>query len=172
MNARLQVAFYTLAFGAAATTAAQAALPARPAPAGVHSIDDASGGRIIVGGVGPVTGPGDAFRAGLRRVRGYFSSMQLESVVRSKDGTLTIGLFRARLGAQDVSGLALSAYRPGPRRSPCCSTFVVACGNRCRNSSRICRAYGQRRKYRIHPHEPAGTSRRSRRECTPFGPSR
>jgi len=113
MNVRLRVAFYTLAFGAAATTAAQAALPVRPAPAGLRSIDDASGGRIIVGGLGPVAGPGDAFRAGLHRVRGYFSSMQLENVVRSKDGTLTMGLFRARLGADDVSGLALSAYRPG-----------------------------------------------------------
>jgi hypothetical protein len=77
----------------------------------MRSIDD--GGRILVGPVGNTNSPDAAFRAGLSHMRGYFGSLTLESVVRSKDGTTTMGTFGGRLANVRISGLALSSYRSG-----------------------------------------------------------
>jgi hypothetical protein len=78
----------------------------------MRSVDDA-GGRILTGPLGNVTSPDAAFRAGLSRMRGYFGSLTLQSVVRSKDGATTMGSFGAQLEGVRIGGLALSSYRPG-----------------------------------------------------------
>ena len=105
------LATLAIALSAYAPPASAASLPARSAPSGMRSIDD--GGRILVGPLGNVNSPDAAFRAGLVHMRGYFGSLTLESVVRSKDGTTTMGSFGGQLGGVRISGLALSSYRPG-----------------------------------------------------------
>jgi len=88
-------------------------LPARGAPAGMRSIDDAGGGRILIGGLGSV-GSGQTFRAGLHRISGYFSqTLRLASVVRSTDGRITMAAFDARLSGVPVGGVALTSYGSG-----------------------------------------------------------
>jgi hypothetical protein len=89
------------------------ALPARGAPSGMRSIDDAGGGRILLGGLGGV-GAGQTFRAGLHRISDYFShTLRLASVVRSNDGRITMAAFDARLSGVPVGGIALTSYGSG-----------------------------------------------------------
>jgi hypothetical protein len=96
--------------------AQSATLPERAAPAGMRSIDDAGGGRILIGGLGSVAS-GDTFRAGLRRIGAYFShTMRLASVVRSNDGRITMTAFDARLSGVPVGGVALTSYGSGASR--------------------------------------------------------
>ena len=89
-------------------------LPAHVAPSGMRSLDDAGGGRILIGALGANVAQSDAFRTGLHRIGGYFShSMHLESVVRSNDGRITMASFDARLAGEAVRGLALTSYGSG-----------------------------------------------------------
>jgi len=91
-------------------SAARSALPAHAAPAGFRSVD--AGGRILAGSLGAEGSTESAFRAGLHRLGAYFGpSLAIGSVVRSTDGAVTMGTFRARLGGVPVSGLAVSTYR-------------------------------------------------------------
>jgi hypothetical protein len=78
----------------------------------MRSVDDA-GGRILTGPLGNANSPDSAFRAGLSHMRGYFGSLTLQSVVRSKDGATMMGSFGAQLDGVRIGGLALSSYRPG-----------------------------------------------------------
>ncbi len=78
----------------------------------MRSVDDA-GGRILTGPLGDVNSPDAAFRAGLSHMRGYFGSLTLQSVVRSKNGATTMGSFGGELEGVRISGLALSSYRSG-----------------------------------------------------------
>ncbi len=94
----------------APASASRGGLPAVASPAGLRSVDDAGGGRILVGSLGAVAPDGDPFRAGLRRIGGYFGhSLHLDSVVRSTDGRITMGVFDANLAGVRVGGLALTS---------------------------------------------------------------
>ncbi len=96
------------------SNAAGSALPAVAAPAGMRSVDNPGGGRILAGPLGAVSNAHDAFRAGLQRVRGYFGdSLQLSRVVRSTDGSMTMGVFQARIGRVPVAGLAVASFAAG-----------------------------------------------------------
>jgi len=78
----------------------------------LHTIPDATGGKIVTGSLPSAGSADDAFRSSLRRMNAYFGrSLTLRSVVRSNDGSLTMGVFSARGGG--VSGLVLAAFRPG-----------------------------------------------------------
>jgi len=107
------VAAFAVCCGVPPVRARAAALPAHGVPAGMRSIDDAGGGRILVGGLGGV-GSGETFRAGLRRISDYFShTLRLASVVRSSDGRITMAAFDARLSGVPVGGIALTSYGAG-----------------------------------------------------------
>jgi hypothetical protein len=86
-------------------------LPAHPVPTGLHATAGHAGGRILAGPIGDVGSPAQAFAHGLTAIAPYFDRPpQIEGAVRSADGTLTVGLFRAMLKHQPVAGLELVAY--------------------------------------------------------------
>jgi hypothetical protein len=95
--------------------AAIAFVPAAPVRAdGLRTIADPSGGSIVTGSLPDATTADTAFRAGLRRMNGYFGrSLALRGVVRSNDGSLTLGTFSATSRGARVSGLVIASYRAG-----------------------------------------------------------
>ncbi len=74
---------------------------------------DVGGGRILTGSIENANSPDAAFREGLSHLRGYFGSLTLQSVVRSKDGATMMGSFGGELEGVRIGGLALSSYRSG-----------------------------------------------------------
>jgi hypothetical protein len=107
------VAAVAVCAGASPVRAQSTSLPAHRAPAGMRSIEDSGGGRILTGGLGGV-GSGETFRAGLHRISDYFShTLRLASVVRSNDGRITMAAFDARLSGVPVGGIALTSYGTG-----------------------------------------------------------
>jgi len=86
-------------------------LPDVAAPAGGRAVDGPRGGRIIDAPLVGVHSPEEALRAGLRTAGRYFGRPpQLVSVVRSTDGSLTLGLFRDSVRTQPVAGLLFAVY--------------------------------------------------------------
>src|SRR4051812_36006487 len=97
-NMMLTAAFTAIIVsGAIGSRAETGALPAHAAPAGLQSIEGASGGRLLVGDLPNQASTDAAFRAGLKSVRsGYFDSApSLVGVVRTADGRVTIAPFTA-----------------------------------------------------------------------------
>jgi hypothetical protein len=106
------IAFGCAALGAAAT----ANLPAAATPGGLHALDGARGGRIVMGSLSGVTSPDAAFLLGLQRMHGYFDRAHLAGAVRSVDGTTTLGQFSADLRGTPVDGIVVTSYAPGASR--------------------------------------------------------
>lgn len=95
------------------SAAYQAPLPTQAAPDGLKTFDMPEGGRILFGKPGDSSSGPSTFKSGLRRTKGYFdTSLNLLSVVRSKNGEVTMGSFSAILRGTAVGGLAISMYDP------------------------------------------------------------
>jgi len=89
-------------------------LPEKAPPPGLQAIEGPSGGRLLTGTF-PAAGSSDAtFLAGLKRVHGYFDGVaHVVGVVRSSDGTTTIGAITGTLRGMPVQGAVITASAPG-----------------------------------------------------------
>ncbi len=107
-----------IAPGAVPGAAAAATLPGGAVPSGFTAVNASGGGRILDGTVGVRSSPDEAFRAGLRRARSFFGrAPHLVGVVRSTDGSTTLGLFKTTSAGVSVGGLVLAIYAAnGPSR--------------------------------------------------------
>ena len=77
-------------------------------PRALQEAPGPSGGHILYAALGPPSSGGDAFRAGLRLVRGHFESLELLSGVDGANGNVRLVLFKADLRGAPVMGLAVA----------------------------------------------------------------
>jgi hypothetical protein len=106
---RLAAGVVIVIFGIASPLAYAQGLPQMTVPAGLHVAEGSAGGRIVYGQLSTARSGDLVFKKGLRCVADYFhSSLDLQTVKRNPDGTVTVAEFTASLQNQPVKGLALT----------------------------------------------------------------
>jgi hypothetical protein len=95
--------------GIASPLAYAQGLPQNAVPVGLYVAEGSAGGRIVYGQLSTAPSGDLAFKKGLRCIADYFhDSLDLQTVKRNQDGTVTVAVFTASLKGQPVKGLALT----------------------------------------------------------------